>query len=118
MIIQQIKEICAWVENHPKHDIEKEFKGCTPAEIFLKLCLDLTQISDYEDPKNAYMSEEGVENGCTYVFKRGSLMRMRCNCPPVEGTQRCKFHNHLIFSDEFANYIKQYHDNINVACGN
>lgn len=107
------EDICDWVKAHPEHDLERQFKGCESYLIFMRLCYDLTQISDYEDPLNSCMKEDEIENGCTYLFKGKST---RCNCPPVSGTKRCKFHNHPIFSDEFTNWVNEYHKTAGTAC--
>ena len=44
------EDICDWIKAHPEHDLEGQFKGCESYLIFMRLCYDLTQISDYEDP--------------------------------------------------------------------
>lgn len=101
---QEVLDICNWVETHPDHveDCDED----KPNRLFLWVCLNFdSNVFDYEDPASGAMSGVRTENGCTYVFKGGHRMTCRCNVTPVSGTTRCSFHNAVIFSEKFRDYL-------------
>ena len=120
MNIDQIRQIVAWINEHPGHCTKRSgdnpFEGKTPAKIWIRFCLNPTVVSDYKHPFDCEMSGEPVENGCTLVFSKGSYRKMRCNRALVPGKDRCAFHDHPVFSAEVRNHIYSHHQHMNDLC--
>lgn len=111
----QICQIANWIKSHPRHYYGAE--NDSPAEAYFRFFSNQNLISEYEDPRSETMFSNRVARGCTYIFKRGARKQKYCNTVRTEGSDRCSFHNHLIFSDEVQDEIARQHAEINRDCG-
>ena len=116
MEANQINEIITWIRAHPNHVYEsagETFEGDTPAEVWFRFCRNPSLVNEYEDLDIYTTDASQVVNGCTYIFSSDSCVSGRCNVVPVPGKNRCSFHDHLIFSAEVRDYLRNRHADIN-----
>ena len=97
-----------WVNAYPLHVKEYDFvpRNSSMEKIAAEFLANPEKLWEYENPFDAYVKEPRGENGCDYVFKRKTLMGCRCDSLDIglqsvmrPNERRCKFHNHVIFSD-------------------
>ena len=109
---KQICEIVTWIRSHPEH-VDESFEDDTPAEAWFRFCRDSTLIKEYDHSEYTRMTEKEVSVGCNYIFSGGSFEGDMCHLETLPGKKCCAFHDHLIFSKEVRDYLRDLHADIN-----
>ena len=97
--VKDFSEVAQWLYQHREHLIDAQ--GETPADLlfeFLSAPWRLIEYHNYDPEKTG---------GCKYIFKYGPHVGNRC------GQERCRFHDHVIFSSEFHTKMERFRNRIN-----
>lgn len=92
--------IYTWIAQHPKHTINYgfDFSKETPVQIVNRFVANPQNLNEYSFPLNSKMSGPPThDRGCDYIFKRGPDANSYCRMATFGGSNKCSFHNHLIF---------------------
>lgn len=111
MNTETAEAICEWIKTHPNHVVDYYFEIAISdsAAILFKFLAEPEILIDYEDPINFRMLDDHQDaDGCEHIFRRGPMIAQRCLFPKVEGTNRCRFHNHTIFSNVVTEFRGQF----------
>lgn len=108
--IDEIKSVVWWIIEHPDHYNKEEFKGSSITsriEIWYRFLHNPKIINEYENPIMCEMKCHPVINGCTHIFGHGKRCGSSCGSPVFVTTNKCCFHEAVIFSESLRTYIKQ-----------
>lgn len=108
--INEIRSIVHWIIEHPYHFNEQEFKrpiSGTPIEIWYRFSDNPKIINEYENPRSCEMRYNPAINGCIHVFGHGKRRGALCNVPVLVTSNKCCFHDAIIFSENVRSYIKE-----------
>ena len=108
--INEIRSIVQWIIEHPNHFNEQESKRPIiglPIEIWYRFLDNPKIINEYENPRKYEMRYNPVVNGCTHIFSHGKRQGSLCNVPVLVTTNKCYFHDVIVFSESLRTYIKR-----------
>ena len=96
-------EVAQWLYQHREH--LSDAVGSTPAELFFEFLSDPTRLIETRDIQDP--GYDAISDGCNYIFQRGFHAGQKCS------REKCRFHQHVIFSTEYQKEVKELHLKIN-----
>lgn len=109
------EEILKWIKDHSRHAKKyRNFYSRKWEAVFA--FLSRMPFCDYENEREICMELPLANSGggCRYKFKSSTLMGGQCSCELApKSMNRCKFHDHPIFSDAIEKYLSKLHEDIN-----